>query len=155
MGVLEDIVIMDQSIATMKGKLARLEEYRADLLRDALRRGMVKEDLPHGLYLLIPQKKIRSIVNIGRLAADVPGWDQYAHIPGPDAIRLLGRDRVRDLVKAEVSSDDYLEALKVNVTDLKKALKKRALPYLDEVTEITGYHVHCDPRPIRVGGRSE
>ncbi len=154
MGVLEDIEICDRVIADRRNELKKMEEHRAGLLADALRRGVTKEDLPHGLYLLLPQKKIRAFVNTGRLAVGLPGWQSLGHISGPDAVRLLGRDRVREIVKAEVSSDDYLEALKVNVTDLKKALKKRADQYLDTEEEITGYHVHYDPRPIRVGGRS-
>ena len=155
MGVLEDLDIIDRVIFDRRKELARMEEHREDLLRDALRRGVTKEDLPHGLYLLLPQKKIRAVVNIGRLAVGYPGWQSLGHITGLDAIRLLGRDRVREIVKAEVSSDEYLDALKVNVTDLKKALKKKADQYLDKEEEITGYHVHYDPRPIRVGGRSE
>lgn len=152
MGLLEDIEICDRVIADRRKELKSMEEHRAGLLTDAIRRGITKEDLPHGLYLLLPQKKIRAVVNIGRLAVGLPGWQSLGHIPGPEVIRLLGRDQVRDLVKDRVSSDDYLEALKVNVTDLKKALKKRADQYLDTEEEITGYHVHYDPKLIRVGG---
>lgn len=154
MGVLEDIEICDRVIADRREELKKMEDHRAGLLADAMKRGIMKEDLPHGLYLLMPEKRIRYVVNTGRLAADDPEWDRYAHVPGPEVIRLLGRDHVRAIVKEIVTHDAYLEALRVNVTDLKKALKKRALPYLDKEEEITGYHVHYDPRPIRVGGRS-
>ena len=154
MALLEDIEICDRVIEGRRKELKEMEDHRAGLLADALKRGIIKEDLPHGLYLLMPEKRIRYVVNTGRLAIEDPDWERHAHIPGSEVIRLLGRDHVRDIVKAEVSADDYLEALRVNVTDLKKALKKRALPYLDKEEEITGYHVHYDPRPIRVGGRS-
>lgn len=154
MGILEDIEICDRVIEGRRKELKEMEDHRAGLLADALKRGIIKEDLPHGLYLLMPEKRIRYVVNTGRLAADDPGWDRYAHIPGPEVLRLMGRDQARDLIKARVTHDEYLDALRVNVTDLKRALKKRALPYLDKEEEITGYHVHYDPRPIRVGGRS-
>ena len=154
MGLLEDIEICDRVIADRRKELKSMEEHRAGLLAEALRRGITKEDLPHGLYLLMPDKRIRYVVNTVRLAEDDPEWDRFAHVPGPEVIRLLGRDRIKEIVKAEVSDDDYLEALRVNVTDLKKALKKRALPYLEKEEETIGYHVHYDPRPIRVGGRS-
>ncbi|MCQ1538578.1 hypothetical protein FTO68_06210 [Methanocalculus taiwanensis] len=154
MTLLEDIEICDRVIENRRKELKEMEDHRAGLLADALKRGITKEDLPHGLYLLMPEKRIRYVVNTGRLAIEDPDWERHAHIPGPEVIRLLGRDRVRDLVKDLVTADDYLEALRVNVTDLKKALKKRAMSYLDKEEEITGYHVHYDPRPIRVGGRS-